>query len=84
MNSEFVEPSWEPSYIRMLDAVIEYMESIELREDKTINARDILIIRSLIEFYDFEVLDNQDIIDVLDDANIRAEQLETEEDNECH
>lgn len=78
---EYLEPEWDAKYVRMLDAVIEYMDSIGGREDPTINSRDVLIIRSLIEFYDFEVNDNQDIIDVMDDIKIRAEQLETEEEN---
>ena len=84
MNSEFVEPDWDPKYVRMLDAVIEYMDSIGERENSKINGRDVLIIRSLIEFYDFEVLDNQDIIDVMDDVKIRADQLDTEKNDESH
>jgi hypothetical protein len=84
MNSEFVEPDWDPTYVRMLDAVIEYMDNIGDRDDPKINARDINIIRALIEFYDFEVLDNQDILDVMDDVKVRADQLKTEEDDECH
>ena len=84
MNSEFVEPDWDPTYVRMLDAVIEYMDSIGERDDPAINQRDINIIQALIEFYDFEVLDNQDILDVMDDIKIRAEQTRTEEDDESH
>jgi hypothetical protein len=84
MNSEFIEPDWDPNYVRMLDAVIEYMDSIGERENSKINGRDVLIIRSLIEFYDFEVLDNQDIIDVMDDVKIRADQLDTEKNDESH
>lgn len=84
MNSDFVEPEWDPTYVRMLDAVIEYMDGIGQREDPTINARDITIIRALIEFYDFQVYDNQDIVDVMDDVKIRADQIETEENDERH
>ena len=84
MNSEFVEPEWDPTYVRMLDAVIEYMDSIGERNDPSINQRDINIIQALIEFYDFEVSDNQDILDVMDDIKIRAEQTRTEEDDESH
>ena len=84
MNSDFVEPEWDPKYVRMLDAVIEYMDGIGERNDPKINARDITIIRALIEFYDFEVLDNQDIIDVMDDVKIRADQLDTEKNDESH
>ena len=80
MISEFVEPDWDPTYVRMLDAVIEYMDSIGEREDSSINQRDIKIIQALIEFYDFEVLDNQDILDVMDDIKIRADQIRTEEE----
>ena len=82
MNSEFVEPDWDPKYVRMLDAVIEYMDTIGEREDSSINQRDIKIIQALIEFYDFEVLDNQDILDVMDDIKVRVDQIRTEEDNE--
>jgi hypothetical protein len=84
MNSEFVEPDWDPKYVRMLDAVIEYMDSVGLRDDPSINQRDIKIIQALIEFYDFEVLDNQDILDVMDDIKIRVDQIITEEDDESH
>ena len=80
MISEFVEPDWDPKYVRMLDAVIEYMDTIGEREDSSINQRDIKIIQALIEFYDFEVLDNQDILDVMDDIKIRADQIRTEEE----
>ena len=82
MNSEFVEPDWDPKYVRMLDAVIEYMDSVGLRDDPSINQRDIKIIQALIEFYDFEVLDNQDILDVMDDIKVRVDQIRTEEDDE--
>ena len=84
MAKKFIEPDWDPQYVRMLDAVIEYMDGIGEREDKSINARDITIIQALIEFYDYEVLDKQDIIDVMDDVKIRADQLETEENDERH
>ena len=84
MNSEFNEPEWDPQYVRMLDAVIEYMDSIGERDDPTINQRDITIIQALIEFYDFEVSDNQDILDVMDDIKIRADQIRTEEDDELN
>lgn len=84
MAKKFIKPDWDPQYVRMLDAVIEYMDTIGEREDASINARDITIIQALIEFYDFEVLDRQDIIDVMDDVKIRADQLETEEKNNEH
>ena len=84
MNSEFVEPDWDPKYVRMLDAVIEYMDSVGLRDDPSINQRDIKIIQALIEFYDFEVLDNQDILDVMDDIKVRVDQIKKEENNDCH
>jgi len=84
MISEFVEPEWDPKYVRMLDAVIEYLDSIGDRDDTIINQRDITIIRSLIEFYDFEVVDNQDILDVMDDIKVRADQTRTEEEDDEH
>lgn len=82
MNAKYDAPDWDPQYVRMLDAVIEYMDSIGERDDPTINQRDITIIQALIEFYDFEVFDNQDILDVMDDIKIRADQIRTEEDDE--
>ena len=72
---EYLEPEWDAKYVRMLDAVIEYLDSISQREDTRINQRDITIIQALIEFYDFEVQDNQDILDVMDDVKIRANEL---------
>lgn len=82
MNSEFTEPDWDPQYVRMLDAVIEYMDTVYIREDSKINQRDINIIQALIEFYDYEVADNQDLLDIMDDVKVRADQLEKEEEND--
>ena len=82
MNSDFVEPEWDPTYVRMLDAVIEYLDTVGDRNDPKINQRDINIIQALIEFYDFEVTDKQDILDVMDDIKIRADQTKTENDDE--
>ena len=76
---EYSEPEWDSNYVRMLDAVIEYMDNIGSRDEPKINQRDIQIIQALIEFYDFEVLDKQDIIDVMDDVKIRVSQLDEEE-----
>ena len=73
---EFVEPEWDPTYVRMLDAVIEYLDTVGAREDVKINQRDINIIQALIEFYDFEVLDNSDLAEIMEDVSIRADQLE--------
>lgn len=75
MEEEFIEPEWDPTYVRMLDAVIEYLDSVGQRDDVKINQRDITIIQALIEFYDFEVLDKQDILDVMDDVKIRANEI---------
>ena len=72
---EYLEPEWDATYVRMLDAVIEYLDSIGSRENIKINQRDITIIQALIEFYDFEVTDKQDILDVMDDVKIRANQI---------
>ena len=82
MNAKYDAPDWDPQYVRMLDAVIEYMDTIGGRENPNINARDITIIRALIEFYDYEVYDNQDIVDVMDDVKVRADQIETEENDD--
>lgn len=79
MNSEFIEPDWDPKYVRMLDALIEYLDDVGQREVTAINERDIRIIKALIEFYDFEVSDNQDILDIMDDVKIRANEISTEE-----
>lgn len=80
MEEEFIEPEWDATYVRMLDAVIEYLDSIGSRENIKINQRDITIIRALIEFYDFEVTDKQDILDVMDDVSIRANQVYPDEE----
>lgn len=79
MDKEFVEPEWDATYVRMLDAVIEYLDDIGSRDEPKINQRDITIIQALIEFYDFEVLDKDDIIDIMDDVKIRVSQLDEEE-----
>jgi hypothetical protein len=71
-----MEPEWEAKYIMMLDALIEYLDTIGQREVKTINDRDIRIIKALIEFYDFEVLDNQDLLDIMDDVKERVSELD--------
>jgi len=84
MTTKYDEPEWDPTYVRMLDAVIEYLDSVGERNDPAINQRDITIIKSLIEFYDFEVVDNQDILDVMDDIKVRADQIRTEEDDESN
>jgi hypothetical protein len=76
MTFEYMEPEWEAKYIMMLDALIEYLDEIGQREVKTINDRDIRIIKALIEFYDFEVLDNQDILDIMDDVKARVNDLD--------
>jgi len=72
---KFIEPQWDPKYVKMLDAVMEYMEEVGSRGKPDIAGRDILIIRSLIEFYDFEVNHNQDLLDVLADVKIRSDQV---------
>lgn len=85
MNTKYESTDWDPKYVRMLDAVIEYMDSIGSRENPNINQRDITIIQALIEFYDFEVQDRQDILDVMDDVKLRVNEIEfTEEDDESH
>ena len=83
MTLEYIEPEWNTKYVRMLDALIEYLDTIGQREVTTINERDIRIIKALIEFYDFEVLDNQDILDIMDDVKARVNELDfTEEDDD--
>jgi len=76
MTLEYVEPEWEVKYVKMLDALIEYLDNIGQREGTAINERDIRIIKALIEFYDFEVFDNQDIIDIMDDVKQRVNELD--------
>jgi hypothetical protein len=76
MTFEYMEPEWEAKYIMMLDALIEYLDEIGQRDIKVINERDIRIIKALIEFYDFEVLDNQDILDIMDDVKERVNELD--------
>ena len=72
MILEYLEPEWQDKYVTMLDALIDYLDEIGQREITTINQRDITIIKALIEFYDFEVLDNQDILDIMDDVKARV------------
>jgi hypothetical protein len=82
MTFEYIEPEWEAKYVKMLDALIEYLDSIGQREIKTINERDIRIIKALIEFYDFEVLDNQDLLDIMDDVKERVNDLDFDMEEE--
>jgi hypothetical protein len=80
-NKEWVDPDWDPWYIKMLDAVGEYMDAIGHRLDPEITDRDFIIIRALIEFYGF---DADEIEEILDDLNIRAKQLEREKESDNH
>lgn len=77
---EYLDPVWEEKYVMMLDALIEYLDTIGQREVTTINERDMRIIKALIEFYDFEVTDNQDIIDIMDDVKQRVDELDFGDD----
>ena len=72
----FKEPDYDPNYTRLLDALIEYLDSVGQREQVNINQRDITIIKALIEFYDYEIYDNQDIVDIMDDVKMRVEEIE--------
>ena len=76
MTFKYMEPEWEEKYVKMLDALIEYLDEIGQRDIHVINERDIRIIKALIEFYDFEVLDNKDIIDIMDDVKARVNKLD--------
>jgi hypothetical protein len=82
MTFEYMEPEWEAKYIMMLDALIEYLDEIGQRDIKVINERDIRIIKALVEFYDFEVLDNQDLLDIMDDVKSRVNDLDFEDGEE--
>ncbi len=82
MTFEYMEPEWEAKYIMMLDALIEYLDEIGQRDIKVINERDIRIIKALVEFYDFEVLDNQDLLDIMDDVKARVNELDFEDEEE--
>ncbi len=72
------DPEIEEWYVKMLDAVGEYMDGITQREDPNITQRDITIIRALIDFYGFEY---EDMMEVLEDILARNEELEMEEKN---
>lgn len=72
-TKKWVEPDWDPWYIKMIDAVGEYMDEIGHRPDTEITDRDINIIKALIEFYGF---DSDEMEGILDDIKIRSEQLE--------
>jgi len=82
MTFEYIEPEWEAKYVKMLDALIEYLDEIGQRDIKVINERDIRIIKALVEFYDFEVLDNQDLLDIMDDVKARVNELDFEDEEE--
>ncbi len=82
MTSEYIEPEWQKKYVRMLDALIEYLDDIGQRDITVINERDIRIIKALIEFYDFEVIDNQDILEIMDDVKARVNELDFEDEEE--
>ena len=82
MTFEYIEPEWEAKYVKMLDALIEYLDTIGQREVTAINERDIRIIKALVEFYDFEVLDNQDLLDIMDDVKARVNELDFEDEEE--
>jgi hypothetical protein len=82
MSERFIEPDWSEVYLRLLDAIGAYMDTIAERSDTTINERDITIIRALIEFYDFEVDSWEDVLDVLSDVVTRTKELEVEDENE--
>lgn len=85
MTSEYIEPEWQKKYVRMLDALIEYLDGIGQRDITAINERDIRIIKALIEFYDFEVIDNQDILEIMDDVKQRVDELDfTEKKDDNH
>lgn len=73
---QFIEPDWDPQYAILLDALIEFLDSIGQRDAINITERDIRVIRALIEFYDFEIDSNQDILDIMDDVKIRVLDLE--------
>jgi len=81
-KKEFIEPEWSEGYVQLLDALVEYMGTIAIREDTSINERDITIIRALIEFYDFEIESWDDVLDILSDVAARAEDLEIDENTE--
>jgi len=80
-TKKWVEPEWDPWYCKMLDAVGEYLDTIGHRPDPEITDRDFIIIKALIDFYGF---DTDEIQDILDDINTRAEQLERQRENDSH
>jgi len=82
MSDEFIEPDWSETYLQLLDAIGGYMDTIAERGDTTITERDVIIIRALIEFYDFEVDSWDDVLDVLSDVVARTKELEIEEGNQ--
>ena len=82
MTKPFLEPEWDSKYVQLLDALIEYLDNIGQREVTVISQRDITIIKALIEFYDFEVYDNQDIVDIMDDVKERVKELDLTDEEE--
>jgi len=83
-KEQFTEPEWSEDYIRLLDAIGEYMDTIGKRDNPDITERDITIIRALIEFYDFEVDGWEDVMDILSDVATRAEELDEEMESNKH
>lgn len=80
-TKKWVEPDWDPWYIKMLDAVGEFMDEIGHRPDPEITDRDFVIIKALIEFYGF---DSGEMEDILNDMDKRTEQLERKLENDSH
>lgn len=80
-TKKWVEPEWDPWYCKMLDAVGEYLDTINSRPNSEIDMRDYTIIRALIEFYGF---DSDQIKEILDDLDTRTDQLQKQKENESH
>jgi len=78
-DEEILEELFDEDYVILLDAIGEYMETIASRSDPTINERDVTIITALIGFYDYEVENWEQVMDVINDVAIRCELLELEE-----
>lgn len=78
-QEEVLEELFDEDYVILLDAIGEYMETIAIRPDPTINERDVTIITALIGFYDYEVQSWEEVMDVINDVAIRCELLELEE-----
>jgi hypothetical protein len=84
MVRKYTQSDWSDEYVQLLDAIGEFMDGIAKRQNTEITERDIIIIRALIEFYDFEVDNWEDVMDILSDVVTWTEEQEAKEIENKH